>query len=240
LNQQSTLWLDAGVFPSCIGFESAGSMENWTLTRSIIAENSPYYLNGVKIVWSTKPKWELSLLSFNGWQRIYANDKYLPALGWQVKHQADKTLLNWSFFCGNVEADAIKRVRMFNNFYLQTNLSEKFALIADLDWGMQQADNGYGDWWGAALIMRIEFNTMFSTAFRAEYYYDPNGFVTAPVNITTSSFSLNLDYKPIPVLLLRGELRKLIGNKSQNTDIQSGSYFTVSALARVDLLNRSK
>jgi hypothetical protein len=81
---------------------------------------------------------------------------------------------------------------------------------------------------------------MVSTAFRAEYYYDPSGFVTAPVNVTTSSFSLNLDYKPIPVLLLRGELRKLIGNKSQNIDIQSGSYFTVSALSRVDLLNRSK
>lgn len=40
LNKKNNLWGDAGVMPSHIGFESAISMDNWYLTRSLLAENS--------------------------------------------------------------------------------------------------------------------------------------------------------------------------------------------------------
>lgn len=43
LNKKNNLWIDAGIFGSHIGFESAISKDNWTLTRSLHAENSPYY-----------------------------------------------------------------------------------------------------------------------------------------------------------------------------------------------------
>lgn len=45
------LWLDAGIFSSHLGFESAISTENLTLTRSLVAENSPYYLSGVNLTY---------------------------------------------------------------------------------------------------------------------------------------------------------------------------------------------
>ncbi len=35
------LWVDAGIMPSHIGFESAIGKDNFTLTRSLMAENSP-------------------------------------------------------------------------------------------------------------------------------------------------------------------------------------------------------
>lgn len=239
LNKRNTLWLDAGVLPSHIGFESAGSLENWTLTRSIIAENSPYYLTGVKLTWAAQPYLEFSLLGVNGWQRIYASGKFLPALGWQVKYHQNKTILNWSSFIGNVEVETTKRVRFFNNLYLQTNFTQKFALIADFDVGVQQHNQNYGAWWGAALITRFQFNRLLSIAGRAEYYYDKQGFVTSPLNVTTGSVSLNLDYRPIPSLMARAEFRSLLGNGIQS-DAQSGSYLTFSVQSKVDLLNRSK
>ena len=43
LNKKQNLWLDAGIFASHIGFESAVSLDNLTLTRSLLAENSPYW-----------------------------------------------------------------------------------------------------------------------------------------------------------------------------------------------------
>ncbi len=49
LNRGNTLWIDAGVLPSHLGFESAVSMDNWTLTRSLSTESSPYYLAGVRL-----------------------------------------------------------------------------------------------------------------------------------------------------------------------------------------------
>jgi hypothetical protein len=45
-NKSKTLWLDAGLMPSHIGFENAVSTKNPTLSRSLIAENSPYFLTG--------------------------------------------------------------------------------------------------------------------------------------------------------------------------------------------------
>ncbi|MDZ7650484.1 MAG: outer membrane beta-barrel protein [Cytophagales bacterium] len=80
-------------------------------------------------------------------------------------------------------------------------MTKKFAVIADFDVGVQRLNQNFGGWWGSALIARFQFNRLFSMAGRAEYYYDKQGFVTSPVNVTTGSFSLNLDYRPIPILL---------------------------------------
>ena len=41
LSNKNNLWLDAGVFSSHIGFESAVGKDNWTLTRSIGADDTP-------------------------------------------------------------------------------------------------------------------------------------------------------------------------------------------------------
>jgi hypothetical protein len=70
LNKKSNLWLDAGIFPSHLGFESAISMDNPTLTRSLVAESSPYFLSGVKLSYQPNEKWDLSFTACNGWQRI--------------------------------------------------------------------------------------------------------------------------------------------------------------------------
>ena len=58
ISKKKNLWIDAGIFSSHIGFESAISKDCWTLTRSILAENSPYFESGAKITYTTKnEKW---------------------------------------------------------------------------------------------------------------------------------------------------------------------------------------
>jgi murein tripeptide amidase MpaA len=49
VSKKQNIWLDAGIMPSHIGFESAVSADCWTLTRSLLAENSPYYESGIKL-----------------------------------------------------------------------------------------------------------------------------------------------------------------------------------------------
>src|SRR5687767_12481180 len=61
------LWLDAGIFASHIGLESAVSTNNFTLTRSLAAENSPYYESGVKMTYEVGSKWIFTALVLNGW-----------------------------------------------------------------------------------------------------------------------------------------------------------------------------
>lgn len=71
LSKKQNLWLDAGVFTSHIGFESAIGKDCWTLSRSIAADNSPYFETGAKLSYtSPNSKWFLSALLLTGWQRI--------------------------------------------------------------------------------------------------------------------------------------------------------------------------
>ncbi|MEI4896533.1 outer membrane beta-barrel protein, partial [Klebsiella pneumoniae] len=66
----SKLWIDGGVFFAPFGAENWISRDNWTYTRSLIADNSPYYEAGAKITWQATPTLGLQLHLINGWQNI--------------------------------------------------------------------------------------------------------------------------------------------------------------------------
>lgn len=119
LNRRNNLWLDAGIFPSHIGFESAISADNMTLTRSMLAENSPYFLTGAKLTYNPNDHWEIAGLIVNGWQRIQRlPGNSIPSFGTQVTFTpTQKTTLNWSTFIGTDDPDTTRRMRYFNNLY---------------------------------------------------------------------------------------------------------------------------
>lgn len=120
LSAKNNIWLDAGIMPSHIGFESAIGKECYNLTRSILAENSPYYETGAKLGYTTKnEKLYLAALVLNGWQRIKRPEgNTSPAFGTQLTIKPSSgIILNWSTFIGNDKPDSISRWRYFNNFY---------------------------------------------------------------------------------------------------------------------------
>jgi hypothetical protein len=220
LNKKNNLWLDAGIFPSHIGFESAISSDNWTLTRSILAENSPYFLAGAKLGYTPTEKLSLTFLYLNGWQRIQRNSgNSMPSLGSQLTYKTAKNnTLNWSTFVGTEDPDSTRRMRYFNNFYGQFELTKNTGLIVGFDIGVQQIMKGssqYDSWWSPVLIVQKKLNKKWKTAIRGEYYQDEKG-----VMITTNSgkafetfgASLNLDYVPNDHLICRLETRWLHGD----------------------------
>ena len=54
LSDKNNVWIDVGVFASHLGFESAVGKDNWTLTRSFSADNTPYYETGAKISYTSE------------------------------------------------------------------------------------------------------------------------------------------------------------------------------------------
>jgi Putative beta-barrel porin-2, OmpL-like. bbp2 len=217
LSKQNKLWLDAGVLPSPIGFESAVSMDNMTLTRSLAAENSPYFLTGVKLTLHPNEQWEIAGLLVNGWQRIQRVQRNsLPSFVTQVKFSpVENATLNWSTFIGTDDPDTTRRMRYFNNLYGKFSLSEKFNLIAGFDIGMQQEYKGsstFDFWFTPVIVGQIAFNEKWKTSIRAEYYQDETGIIisTDTANgFQTTGLSLNLDYSPIQNILCRIEARWL-------------------------------
>lgn len=217
LNKKSNLWLDAGIFASHIGFESAISLDNWTLTRSILAENSPYYLSGVKLTYLPSKKVELIALVCNGWQHIQKiSGNSLPSFGTQLKVMLiEKITFNWSTFVGTDDPDTTRRMRYFNNFYGQFQFTKKFGLIVGFDIGTQQRTKNssiYDLWFSPVIIGQFAINKNWKTAVRAEYYLDETGIIipTGTINgFKTTGLSLNFDYSPTQNIICRLEGRWL-------------------------------
>ena len=216
LNSNNTLWLDAGIFASHMGFESAISADNLTLTRSLAAENSPYFLSGAKITWNPTEALLISGTVSNGWQHIKrVRGNSFPGIGTQVTYTTEAITLNWSTFVCSEFRDPERRIRYFNNFYGILSPAERIKVIAGIDLGLQESvrnSSTYEMWVVPTVIGSFEISNVWRTAIRAEYFGDKTS-VIIPTNsangFRTSSFSFNLDYMPDPILMARIEMRYL-------------------------------
>lgn len=217
LNDKNNLWLDVGVLPSHIGFESAISMDNYTLTRSLSAENSPYFLTGAKLTYSPNENWEFAGLVTNGWQRIQrVEGNSLLSFGSQVVYSPNQNIkLNWSSFIGTDDPDISRRMRIFNNFYGDFKITERLNMITGFDIGVQQQSkrsSNYDVWLTPVVITHFKLDEKWSSAIRYEYYHDPENVIVSEVNydgFRTSGVSLNIDYGPTNNVMIRLEGRSL-------------------------------
>lgn len=230
LNKKNTVWLDAGIMPSHIGFESAISSDNWTMTRSILAENSPYFSTGMKLTFKPTDQLEMAALIMNGWQRIQrVEGNSMPSFGTQIKYQASKKIaVNWSTFLGTNDPDSLRRMRYFSNLYTNVDVNRHMSFIAGFDVGVQQRSNAsstFDPWWSPVIIARLSISESWKMALRAEYYHDPTGIMipTATTNgFQTKGLSLNLDYSPASSILVRIEGRWM---NSKDAIFESGTSF---------------
>ncbi|MBL7774344.1 MAG: porin [Chitinophagaceae bacterium] len=221
ISKKQNLWLEAGVMPSHIGFESAISADCWTLTRSLLAENSPYYETGIKLGYTSKKEHIIiNIFYLNGWQKIVKpNNIQKPSFGTQVIYKpSNNILLNYSTFLGTDNADSMHAFRQLHNLYLQYDATSKFGITAGLDVGMDKFNaTHYGIWYSPVLIIRQRINKKTSLAFRGEYYSDPKQIIisTGTNNgFQTFGFSSNLD------VALHGNIKfRLEGKMYQSKDV---------------------
>lgn len=216
INKKRQLWLDAGVFPSHLGFESVVGKDGWTLTRAMCADNSPYYESGLRI--STEPlnsKWYAALYYLNGWQHMQRPDgNNTPAFGSQISFRPDPDwLLNWSTFAGNDFPDSLRRWRYFSNLYAIGQISPKLGITVGFDLGAQQAatySTNYQLWYTPILLLRCTTGKNSVIVFGAEYYDDRHEVL---VNTMTAGgfqnwgYSINYDLKIGNYFLCRVEAR---------------------------------
>ncbi|TDH20088.1 porin [Segetibacter sp. 3557_3] len=173
LSAHENLWLDAGILPSHIGYESAISKDCWTLTRSILAENSPYYEAGARLSYTTiNKKWYAAILLLNGWQRITRRaGNNTPSLGTQLTYTpSDNLSINWSTFVGNNEPDSARQWRYFNNLYAVWKLNKALGFTIGFDYGMQQKQRGssnFNTWYSPVFFMPLTFIAGIFSAMKA-------------------------------------------------------------------------
>ena len=216
ISKTKNIWIDAGIMPSHIGWESAIGKDNMNLTRSLAAENSPYFETGAKISYtSDNGKLFLSGLVLNGWQRIArVEGNQTLAFGHQITYKfSDDFSLNSSSFIGNDKPTEEKKMRYFHDLYANFNLGEKWSGIAGFDVGAEQNAKGsekYNLWYSPSLLLRYAINDQTKIGGRVEYYNDEKGVIIAtstPNGFQTFGYSLNVDHEIHKNILWRTEAR---------------------------------
>jgi Putative beta-barrel porin-2, OmpL-like. bbp2 len=240
LSRTKRIWLDAGILASHIGLEGAIGIDNWTLTRSIIAENSPYYLSGAKVTWAVSPKVEVAGLFMNGWQRIRRVQNNTPCLGTQVLWTMREGMkINWSTFAGSDVPDSLGYYRVFNNLWWSCE-GRKWGVQLGADAGVQEdGADGWNSWAGAIGVVRRKLGERFFGVARAEYYTDPDQVMVrtgTPHGLTTLGYSLGFDLKVAEGAFVRLEGRTFHGVDAIFEDVHGSTHdntaITVSVAAR--------
>lgn len=233
LSKKKQLWLDAGIFASHIGFESAIGKDCWNMTRSILADNSPYYESGIKLSYtSDNGKLFASALILNGWQRIQkVNGNSLPSFGWQITGKPnDKILINSSSFIGTDKADVARQMRYFHNLYAIFSATDNFGITLGFDIGAEQKVKGsteYNLWYSPVLIARYQPISKLALAARFEYYSDRNGVIIAtgsPNGFATFGYSLNADVIPFANAMIRVEGRLFQSRQDEIFEKRNGGF----------------
>jgi hypothetical protein len=213
LSPRQNIWLDAGVLPSHLGLATPIGKDNWTLTRSLACENTPYYETGVRVSYTgTNGRWYVAALAVNGWQRMQrTTDNSIPSIGTQITYKPSSQLLfNSSNYFGNEHTNKIQRWRLFHNLYAVYQPTPAFGIAACFDIGTQQQilSGTPATWFASYLQTRYSFAPKWSATARLEHYNDRHEFLVStntPNGFQTTGYSLNIDYRIVPSAVFRIE-----------------------------------
>ncbi|MBC5992251.1 porin [Pontibacter cellulosilyticus] len=207
------VWLDMGILPSHIGYESTFSINNEIYTRALMAENSPYFETGAQLTANVSESITLKFLVLNGWQNIQeTNDA--KSLGFGISYApTNELILSYNNYYGNEAPTGVDaKRRYFHNVYVGYTFSERFNVAGSIDYGRQELwdSNEKGSWYAGLLLARYRLSSKFAVAGRVEHYNDRHQIIittNTPEGFQTSSASLNLDYMPTPNFKWRAEVR---------------------------------
>lgn len=201
------LLVEAGVFPSHIGFEVLQSKDNWNYTRSWEAELSPYYQTGVKLAVGLGERWSAQVHVLNGWQVIADNNRG-KSLGWQLAYAGDKVSLTFNGIAGPELPDDDHDYRALLDNVAVWKVSPVWTLVASLDLGGQEEPTGgNAPWGGLALYARCapsESKNAFT--LRAEYFDDEDGAISGTAQ-TLKEATATFEMRPLDRLILKLEGR---------------------------------
>lgn len=197
------LTLEAGVYPSHIGFESFQSQLNWTYTRSWMGEFSPYYQTGLKGTWKFDDTWSAQLHLLNGWQNIGENNRG-KALGTQVAYAGKRLSASFNTFIGEESGDAL---RLFADGVATWKVTEAFSVGLTADVGRQEREAADAAlWYAAGANARVQLTKPVALAARAEFFTDEEGVISGAAQ-TLVEGTLTLEVKPAEYLVLKLEAR---------------------------------
>jgi hypothetical protein len=201
------LLVEAGVYPSHIGFEVLQTKDNWNYTRSWLGELSPYYQTGVKFAYPIGEHWSTQVHLLNGWQMI-ADINRGKTLGWQFAYSADRVSVSLNGIVGPELPENDHDLRTLFDTVVVWKVTPAWSLALSVDLGGQEQPAGEdARWQGAALFARrASPGARTAYAVRAGYYDDEDGAISGTAQIL-KDVTATFEFRPVEHLILRVEGR---------------------------------
>jgi hypothetical protein len=233
LSKKRNIWLDAGILGSPYTNENPVSKDQMLYTRSLSAENSPYYLCGAKLGMPLGKKLNAYIYLINGWQQM-ADQNDQPAVGTQLEWTPNKNnIINWNTFIGYEETTLQPQfgTRYFSDLYWIGKLSKRWNASACVYGGIQEvfkipvfdstgilpmpeeSNKLFHYWWNANVQLKYSFENNLSISGRVEWFNDPHAVMQKSLNVKdgsyrTGSYSLCLNQAINKNAMLRLEYRR--------------------------------
>ena len=206
--------LTGGLFDSYIGRESFYAKDNFNYTRSYIADQSPYFLFGVKATSPITDKVDLGLFIINGFNYL-AEPNDAPSFGAQIIWNPTSRLTATQnlYYGSDQETNSLQFWRFFTDNSLEWN-NGPVTLALSYDFGTQKSATAAGQprfiWMGAAFVASWHIQGPWSVALRPEFFWDPNGLIEGAEQLlqaitTTVEYKFKVD--PTQTTIFRLEYR---------------------------------
>lgn len=177
--------LEAGIYPSHIGFESFLSKDNWTYTRGWLAEFSPYYQTGVKATFHIRPHLSAQVHVVRGWQLIGDNN-HARSFGTQLAWTGERLSVAVNTLAGPELPNDTHHRRTLVDLVVSGQLTPGTSIAGSLDAGQQQDPaGGRSHWWAAGVQGRRAMTSRLALAARIERFVDPRGVVAGDLKAVT-------------------------------------------------------
>jgi putative OmpL-like beta-barrel porin-2 len=201
------LLVEAGIYPSHIGFEGFAPKDNWNYTRSWLGELSPYYQAGLKLAYPFSGRWSGQLHLLNGWQVIGDNNRG-KSVGAQLAYAADRFSVSFNGIAGPERAGNDDDTRLLGDVVATWKATPGLSLGVSVDAAREGRSEGDDvGWWGTGLYARLAPpQARTSLALRGEYYQDEDGAISG-IAQTLKELTATLEHRPVPRLILRLEGR---------------------------------
>lgn len=111
-------------------------------------------------------------------------------------------------------------MRYFHDLYAIYQINDQWGVSAGFDIGFEQKEKGsssYNNWVASTVMVNYKPSSRLSLALRGEYFRDKKGVIIAtetPGGFDTFGYSLNADYRILPNLIWRVEIKNLKSDES--------------------------
>lgn len=206
----SSLWIDAGIYLSYLGWEGWQSAGNPVYTRSFVSEFSPYYLSGVRATAALTNRFTVQVHLMNGWQNIAENND-AKAVGLRADFVvSDHLTLVYGNFLGNERPAGTPAAPRFFQQLMAKGDRGRFSWQGQFDYGREGRAGTTSRWYGWAAIGRWALDSANAVGLRAERYHDPDQAIVATggtAGFAAWGASAGWDRTLAPGLLWRTEYR---------------------------------